>query len=108
MPTFPKLIAAFWFALLAWFCAELVKNHFPENMIEGRMSEISAVIGFLVGWIFAGRRAGDTMRAALWIRIDVKRVDCLVERGGVRGDRDVGTVLGRALSRPHARADGDG
>lgn len=64
MPTMPRLIAALWFALLAWFTAELVKNHLPESMPVGRMSLFSAAIGFLVGWIFVGRRAGDTMRAA--------------------------------------------
>lgn len=64
MPTAPKLVAAIWFALLAWFAAELAKMHLPESSFVGKMSLISAAFGFLVGWIFTGKRAGDTMRAA--------------------------------------------
>ncbi|WP_460273741.1 TrgA family protein [Celeribacter sp. ULVN23_4] len=65
MPTAAKLVAALWFALLAWFAAELVKAYLPEKTQFGLMSYIAAGFGFLTGWIFLGKRAGDTMSAAL-------------------------------------------
>ncbi|PTQ75172.1 TrgA family protein [Celeribacter persicus] len=65
MPTAAKLVAALWFALLAWFSAELVKPYLPEGTQFGLFSYITGVIGLLTGWIFLGKRAGDTMAAAL-------------------------------------------
>ncbi|WP_417248752.1 TrgA family protein [Celeribacter sp.] len=64
MPTMPRLIAALWYALLAWFVAEMSKTHMPEGTQFGRMSLYAGAIGLGVGWVFAGRRAGDSMRAA--------------------------------------------
>jgi len=64
MPTAAKLVAALWFALLGWFAAEISKAHLPEGTQFGWYSYITGVIGFSVGWIFLGKRAGDTMRAA--------------------------------------------
>lgn len=65
MPTAAKLAAAIWFALLAWFTAELVKPYMPDGTQFGFMSEIAAFFGFLTGWVFLGNRAGDTMASAL-------------------------------------------
>ncbi|AJE47233.1 TrgA family protein [Celeribacter indicus] len=64
MPTAAKLVAALWFALLAWFAAELVKHHLPEGTRFGVFSLIAGAFGLLTGWLFLGKRAGDTMRAA--------------------------------------------
>ena len=64
MPTAAKLVAAIWFALLAWFAAELAKNYLPESTRYGLMTYIVGFFGLLTGWIFLGRRAGDTMAAA--------------------------------------------
>lgn len=64
MPTAAKLVSSIWFALLAWFAAELVKNHLPDGTQVGFMSYISGGFGLLTGWIFMGKRAGDTMRTA--------------------------------------------
>ncbi len=64
MPTASKLVAALWFALLGWFAAELSKAHLPEGTQFGWYSYITGVIGLFVGWMFLGKRAGDTMRAA--------------------------------------------
>jgi hypothetical protein len=64
MPTAPKLAAFLWYALVAWFSAQLVSNHLPEGTQLGHFALISAGFGGLVGWTFAGGRAGDTMRAA--------------------------------------------
>ncbi|WP_417270584.1 TrgA family protein [Celeribacter sp.] len=64
MPTAPKLVAALWFALMAWFAAEVSKAHFPDGTQFGWYTYMTGAIGFLVGWIFVGKRAGDTMAAA--------------------------------------------
>lgn len=63
MPTAPKLIAALWFCLLGWFATELVKNYLPDGTQFGLMSQISAFLGFIIGWRFMGMRAGDTVAA---------------------------------------------
>ncbi|SLN42055.1 hypothetical protein AQS8620_01663 [Aquimixticola soesokkakensis] len=65
MPTASKLVAALWFAGLAWFSSQLVKPYMPEGTGFGWFCEVCAGIGFLIGWVFLGKRAGDTMRAAL-------------------------------------------
>ena len=65
MPTAPKLIAAILFALLAYFVSDLYKPLLPEGTQVGLLSPVNALIGAFVGWTVMGRRAGDTMRAAL-------------------------------------------
>ena len=65
MPTAAKLSAAIWFALLAWFAAELSKGHMDDNMRFGAMSLICAGFGAVIGWVFLGRRAGAAMQTAL-------------------------------------------
>jgi hypothetical protein len=64
MPTAPKLVAFIWYAALAWFCANMVVTYLSKGTQVGNFAAISAVIGGLVGWTFAGKRAGDTMKAA--------------------------------------------
>jgi hypothetical protein len=64
MPTAPKLAALLWYAFIAWFSAQLVVNHLADGVQIGHFALISAAFGGLVGWTFAGGRAGDTMRAA--------------------------------------------
>jgi hypothetical protein len=53
-----------WYALLAWFAAALTIPYFPEGTQIGKFGIIAPFFGALVGWTFAGPRAGDTMRAA--------------------------------------------
>lgn len=65
MPTAAKLVAALWFALVAWFAAELAKMYLPEGSQVGFMTYIAGGFGLLTGWIFVGRRAGDTKSAAI-------------------------------------------
>lgn len=64
MPTAPKLAAFLWYALVAWFTAQLVIPYLPSGSQVGQLTLISAAFGALVGWTFAGGRAGDSMRAA--------------------------------------------
>lgn len=56
--TMAKLVAGILFAALAWYVSELIKPLFPEGYDPGRFSETNAAIGFGVGWVVAGSRAG--------------------------------------------------
>lgn len=56
MPTTARLVAAILFAAIGWFTADLVKPLLPEGTAVARFSPISAISGFLVGWIFTGKR----------------------------------------------------
>ena len=59
MPTAPKLVAAAFFAVLAWFCADLIKPLLPDGTQYGLFSPVSAAFGVLVGWVFCGKRLGQ-------------------------------------------------
>lgn len=58
MPTAAKLFAAFAFALLAFFAAEIVKPHMPDGTQFGNFSFYSALIGLVAGWRVMGPAAG--------------------------------------------------
>ncbi|SEK97191.1 TrgA family protein [Pacificibacter marinus] len=64
MPTASKLAAFLWYALVAWFSAQLLLNYLPLGVQTGYFTTICAVFGGFIGWTFAGARAGDTMSAA--------------------------------------------
>jgi hypothetical protein len=59
MPTAAKLFAAFSFAIVAFFTAEVVKPHMPEGTQFGLFSVVSAVIGAFCGWKVMGPAAGN-------------------------------------------------
>ncbi len=65
MPTAARLFAAAFFAALGWFAADLVKPLLPEGTQTGWFNEVMALVGWLSGWMMAGARAGDGVRAAL-------------------------------------------
>lgn len=58
MPTAAKIFAAFAFAIVAFFTAEVFKPHMPEGTQFGLFSFVSAAIGALVGWRIMGPEAG--------------------------------------------------
>lgn len=58
MPTAAKLFAAFAFAVLAFFTAEIFKPHMPEGTQFGYFSFVSALIGLVAGWRVMGPEAG--------------------------------------------------
>ncbi|SPH18285.1 hypothetical protein DEA8626_01818 [Defluviimonas aquaemixtae] len=58
MPTAAKLFAAFAFAVLAFFAAEIFKPHMPEGTQFGYFSFVSALIGLVAGWRVMGPEAG--------------------------------------------------
>lgn len=64
MPTAAKLAAAVAFALVALITAQLYIPQLPEGTKLGHFREITAAIGFVVGWMVAGPLAGRGYRAA--------------------------------------------
>lgn len=59
MPTAAKLFAAFAFAALAFFAAEVFKPHMSEGTQFGAFVPISALIGLVSGWRVMGPAAGQ-------------------------------------------------
>lgn len=59
MPTAAKLFAAFAFAVLAFFAAEVFKPHMSEGTQFGAFVPISALIGLVSGWRVMGPAAGQ-------------------------------------------------
>jgi hypothetical protein len=65
MPTAAKLTAAVAFALLALVAADTFVKHLPAGTALGFFREITAAIGFVVGWIVMGALAGHGYREAI-------------------------------------------
>ena len=65
MPTAAKIIGAVTFAALALLLATLYIPQLPEGTQLGRFREITAAIGFVVGWLVMGPLAGRGYRAAV-------------------------------------------
>jgi hypothetical protein len=61
MPTASKLFAAFGFALVAFFTAEIFKPHMPPGTQFGAFTPVSAAIGLVCGWRVLGRATGGGM-----------------------------------------------
>lgn len=58
MPTAAKLIAAVVFAIVALIAAITFVPHMPEGSQIGLFRELTAVIGFIVGWFVMGDLVG--------------------------------------------------
>lgn len=65
MPTAARLVASILFAALAWYVSEMVKELLPPEENPGRLSEINAVVGLILGWRVGGNKAGDTYTNAI-------------------------------------------
>lgn len=65
MPTAAKLTAAAVFALVGLIAAHLFALHMPEGSAAGHLRELTAAIGFIVGWLWMGPRSGTGYRDAL-------------------------------------------
>lgn len=59
MPTMGRAVAAVLLAALAWLVSQLLIPLWPEGVDLGWFAEVNALMGFLVGWTFLGRRAGQ-------------------------------------------------
>ena len=58
MPTAPKIVAAVLFAIVAGLAAHLFIPALPEGTQVKLFREISAAVGFFVGWRVMGRLTG--------------------------------------------------
>ena len=58
MPTAAKLISAVAFAFLGFIAAATFVPHMPEGSQIGLFRELTAVIGFIVGWFVMGGLVG--------------------------------------------------
>jgi hypothetical protein len=73
MPTAAKLAASVVFAVLGYFIAQTLVPHLPQGTRLGLFREISAAIGFVVGWLVMGQlprrsyseAAGSGVRTAM-------------------------------------------
>lgn len=85
MPTAAKVVAAVFMAAVAWFVSGMVKGLLPEGTQTGLLSEINAVLGFIMGWTIIGSRAGDGYKAAVgygWTAVVATIFWALVVWGG--------------------------
>jgi hypothetical protein len=58
MPTMTKLIAAVFFAAVAYFAAEAFRGGLPVNTHFGQFNAICAAIGLFSGWLVMGAATG--------------------------------------------------
>lgn len=65
MPTAAKLTAAVAFALVGWLASGSYMPQMPEGTDFGFFREITAALGFLIGWISLGPAVGRGYREAL-------------------------------------------
>lgn len=65
MPTAAKLIAAVAFALVGWVAAGYYMPQMPEGTDFGYFREITAALGFVIGWISLGPAVGRGYNEAL-------------------------------------------
>ena len=65
MPTASKLVAAVVFALLGAVAAQTFIKHLPKGTPLGHFLEITAAIGFIVGWLVMGKLTRKGYREAI-------------------------------------------
>jgi hypothetical protein len=67
MPTAAKLVAALFFAVVAFLAAEEFKPLMPPHTQFGRFTLLCAAIGLFTGWRVMGSRAGRGWTTALGV-----------------------------------------
>ncbi|SMX48498.1 TrgA family protein [Maliponia aquimaris] len=65
MPTASKLLAALSLAALGWIASEMIKPLVPFSTQWGWFNQVNAIVGFVVGWMFLGSRAGGGLTSAI-------------------------------------------
>lgn len=65
MPTASKLVAAVAYALLGFIAAQTFIKYLPEGTPLGYFREITAAIGFIVGWLVMGKLTRKGYREAI-------------------------------------------
>lgn len=58
MPTAARLVAAVLLAILGWILSVQIRPLMPEGTAFGWFNYVNALIGFCVGWVAVGSRAG--------------------------------------------------
>jgi hypothetical protein len=65
MPTASKLVAAVAYALLGFLAAQTFVKYVPDGTPLGYFREITAAIGFIVGWMVMGKLTRKGYREAI-------------------------------------------
>ena len=65
MPTASKLVAAVAYALLGFLAAQTFVKYLPEGTPLGYFREMTAAIGFIVGWLVMGKLNRKGYREAI-------------------------------------------
>lgn len=65
MPTASKLVAAVAYALLGFLAAQTFVKYLPDGTPLGYFREITAAIGFIVGWLVMGKLTRKGYREAI-------------------------------------------
>ncbi len=65
MPDAARLTAAACLALLAFILSGMIMPLMPDDTDFGYFTVVNIVVGFLVGWVLMGRRAGNGFSAAI-------------------------------------------
>ncbi len=65
MPTASKLVAAVAYALLGFLAAQTFVKYLPDGTPLGYFREMTAAIGFIVGWLVMGKLTRKGYREAI-------------------------------------------
>ncbi|MEP5630985.1 MAG: TrgA family protein [Tateyamaria sp.] len=65
MPDAAKLVGGLGIAILAFIVSGMIMPLFEEDMNFGYFTHVNVVVGFLVGWIVMGSRAGRGIVSAV-------------------------------------------
>jgi len=65
MPTASKLVSAVAYALLGFLAAQTFVKYLPDGTPLGYFREITAAIGFIVGWLVMGKLTRKGYREAI-------------------------------------------
>jgi len=65
MPTAARLVAAIFLAIVGWVASNTIRPLMPESTNFGYFNEVNLAIGFAVGWVVIGSRAGRGVSAAI-------------------------------------------
>ncbi|WP_380052486.1 TrgA family protein [Falsihalocynthiibacter sp. SS001] len=65
MLTASRVVGGIAFAFVTWFACEFIKFTLPEDTNPRQLSEVSALVGFILGWRIAGPHQREGYRAAI-------------------------------------------
>ncbi|MEM9796949.1 MAG: TrgA family protein [Pseudomonadota bacterium] len=72
MPTPAKLVSAILFAALAWWTGEtIVREVLPDGSSVGRLREVMAFMGLIIGWKVIGRATTGRMNRGTTVTVAI-------------------------------------